>query len=156
MYSCGMPKRATNASASRLCDSGSEAESAVIASAPSPSTRCAAHARYAESVPPEKATIARPIGRSASNSLSSFSRKPASLHRQILLPVAVPVLGLRNHRGRRHFVAFLQTHQTNTLRGAPRLPDLRRFDPDDLPVLAHNHQVRVFLHRKNRHHFAGL
>ena len=30
-----------------------DAESAVIAIASSPSTRCAAHARYAESVPPE-------------------------------------------------------------------------------------------------------
>ena len=42
-----------NSSASRLCDSGNDAESAVIAIAWSPKAWCAAHARYAESAPPE-------------------------------------------------------------------------------------------------------
>src|ERR1035441_6424422 len=41
-YSWAMPKRATKASASRLCDSGSEAESAVMATACGPRARLAA------------------------------------------------------------------------------------------------------------------
>ena len=38
MYSCRKPKSRAKASASRLCDSGMEAESAVIATARGPST----------------------------------------------------------------------------------------------------------------------
>ena len=50
-----------------------EAESAVMASAFSPSTRCAAQARYAESAPPEYATITRRIGFRIENSRSCLA-----------------------------------------------------------------------------------
>src|ERR1700676_3709073 len=72
MYSCRNPHSRANASASRLCDSGIEAESAVIAIASSPRTRYAAQARYAESVPPEYATITRRMDARMENSFSCF------------------------------------------------------------------------------------
>src|ERR1019366_2391930 len=70
-----MPKLSTKASASRLCDSGSEAESAVTATALGPRTRWAAHARYAESVPPEKATMTRPMAERSARSWRCFSSR---------------------------------------------------------------------------------
>src|ERR1700733_14301864 len=73
MYSWWKPHSRAKASASFLWDSGMEAESAVTARAFSPSTRCAAHARYAESAPPEYAMMTRRIGFRIENSLSCFA-----------------------------------------------------------------------------------
>src|SRR5579872_4805557 len=169
MYSWAMPYCATKASRSRLCESGSEAESAVMAIAFAPSSRWAAQARKAESVPPEKAMMTRPSRRRPAKSCSCFSCirdglsgstkaaiPPILLDREDFLAVAVSILGIRDHRRRRHAVAFFERNQPHTLRGAAGLANGIGFDADHLAVLADDHQLGIFLHREHRDHLAGL
>src|ERR1022692_2211452 len=177
-YSCVMPKAATKASASRLCDSGSEAESAVTATALVPRARWGAHAREAEPGPREKATMTRPMAERSARSWRCFSsREPRVVRfvkaaislgqaRRTVLPsllkwqhirlVGGRLLGFGQDAGGGHLVAFLQIHQADALRGAPGLANGGRLDPDDLAVLADDHDVGILLHQENAHHAPGL
>src|SRR4051794_7331932 len=130
MYSWAIPKRFTKSSASRLWDSGSDAESAVTATAFAPSARFAAQARYAESVPPENATSTRSIAARPASSLRSFSSSEprvvtstnaaiatSLLDRKRPLVVVRRHLGFGNDAGSRDLIVGIQAHQPDALSG---------------------------------------
>src|SRR5216683_6973237 len=67
-----MPKARTNSSTAARSCAEKLGETAVTESARSPRARCAAQARYAESAPPESATIREPASARRARSESSF------------------------------------------------------------------------------------
>src|SRR5258708_28038828 len=79
------------------------------------------------------------------------------LQRQLALSVRAVLavfVRLRNHSGGGDGVAFFHFDQPHTLRRAPCLAYLARFEANDLPVLGDDHDIGLFLRRKNRHHLA--
>ena len=69
---------------------------------------------------------------------------------------AVLIFGrrFRQYACRGYLIAFLQVDEPNSLRRAASLPDLVRPDADHLAILRHNHQLGIFLHRKDPDHHA--
>src|SRR5580698_4358758 len=101
-----------------------EAESAVTARAFFPSAWFAAQARYAESVPPENATMARSSFRRLAKSCSCFCSAETTitppfyrsglvqcglLQWQRLLPGRIDCIG--NYRRRGYLIALIERHQ---------------------------------------------